>query len=445
MRVQLLLPLLCLLFTGMPARAAAPTLPVTATPSSPPVTGAPVAAPADTAPPVGNCPPATLPPHFHDARHLSESGKLLAGLPLDPDGPLATLAVRASVAQHQRSFLDTWNRFNAERADPAMAWYEQELAELPWVDETIYYPFSGPDSLYPMLFFPRARNYLMAGLEPVGMLPDLNQLSETELSQGLGQLRHSLRAILAFSFFRTNDMQAELKRNRLPGVLPIITLFLHQRGYELRSVSTIVLEPNGQTCVVAPTDQAYRDPTRIPGVVVRFSRVGESEVRRMVYFQVDLSNEGLRKSPHYLAWVRALMPRVTYLKAASYLMHNPYFSTIRDFITTESEIVLQDDSGIPLRAFPAETWDWRLYGSYQQPIALFANRLQPDLRAAYQQKDNRVALPFGIGYQHRRDTSNLQRFMRRPPAPVEPAAPADAQPIVAPPAATPNATPRSGG
>jgi hypothetical protein len=390
------------------------------------------------------CAPATLPAHFNDARMLSESGKLLAGLPLDPQGPLATLAVRGSVAQHQRAFLDTWNRFNAERADPAMAWYEQELAELPWVDETIYYPFSGPDSLYPMLFFPRARNYLMAGLEPVGMLPDLNQLSETELSQGLGQLRHSLRAILAFSFFRTNDMQAELKHNRLPGVLPIITLFLHQRGYELRSVSTIVLEPNGQTCVVAPEDQAYRDPTRIPGVVVRFSRVGESEVRRMVYFQVDLSNEGLRKSPHYLSWVDALMPRVTYLKAASYLMHNPYFSTIRDFITRESEIVLQDDSGIPLKAFPAETWDWRLYGSYQQPIPLFANRLQPDLRAAYQRKDNRVALPFGIGYQHRRDTSNLQRFTRRPPAPVEPAAPAEAQSAVAPPTATPTTPAASG-
>jgi hypothetical protein len=409
-------------------------------------TSTPTAAPSSAAVVNDSCAPATLPAHFNDARHLSESGKLLAGLPLDPQGPLATLAVRGSVAQHQRAFLDTWNRFNAERADPAMAWYEQELAELPWVDETIYYPFSGPDSLYPMLFFPRARNYLMAGLEPVGMLPDLNQLSETELSQGLGQLRHSLRAILAFSFFRTNDMQAELKRNRLPGVLPIITLFLHQRGYELRSVSTIVLEPNGQTCVVAPEDQAYRDPTRIPGVVVRFSRVGESEVRRMVYFQVDLSNEGLRKSPHYLTWIDALMPRVTYLKAASYLMHNPYFSTIRDFITRESEIVLQDDSGIPLKAFPAETWDWRLYGSYHQPIALFANRAQPDLRAAYQQKDNRVALPFGIGYQHRRDTSNLQRFSRRPPAPAEPSAPA-----VAPPTATPvtpaasGASPRPGG
>lgn len=442
MRVPLLLSLLCLLSAGLPAQASTP-------PSAPPVVAAPVTpapvaatAPADSTPPAASCTPATLPAHFNDARHLSESGKLLAGLPLDPQGPLATLAVRGSVAQHQRAFLDTWNRFNAERADPAMAWYEQELAELPWVDETIYYPFSGPDSLYPMLFFPRARNYLMAGLEPVGMLPDLNQLSETELSQGLGQLRHSLRAILAFSFFRTLDMQAELKHNRLPGVLPIITLFLHQRGYELRSVSTIVLEPNGQTCVVAPEDLAYRDPTRIPGVVVRFSRVGESEVRRMVYFQVDLSNEGLRKSPHYLTWVDALMPRVTYLKAASYLMHNPYFSTIRDFITRESEIVLQDDSGIPLKAFPAETWDWRLYGSYHQPIPLFANRVQPDLRAAYQHKDNRVALPFGIGYQHRRDTSNLQRFMRRPPAPAEPSPVAPASPTTVP--ATP-ATPRPGG
>ena len=35
------------------------------------------------------------------------------------------------------------------------------------------YMFSGPDFLYATSFFPNAATYVLAGLEPVGQIPDL--------------------------------------------------------------------------------------------------------------------------------------------------------------------------------------------------------------------------------------------------------------------------------
>ena len=35
------------------------------------------------------------------------------------------------------------------------------------------YMFSGPDFLYATSFFPNASTYVLAGLEPVGAVPDL--------------------------------------------------------------------------------------------------------------------------------------------------------------------------------------------------------------------------------------------------------------------------------
>ncbi len=37
----------------------------------------------------------------------------------------------------------------------------------------MYYMFAGPDFLYANIFFPYANTYILAGLEPVGQVPDL--------------------------------------------------------------------------------------------------------------------------------------------------------------------------------------------------------------------------------------------------------------------------------
>jgi hypothetical protein len=86
-----------------------------------------------------------------------------------------------------------------------------------------------------------------------------------------------------------------------------------------------------------------------------------------------------------------------FLKAASYLLHQTSFSTIRDLILANTKTLLQDDSGVPFNFLNDSTWNVQLFGKYTKPIGLFAGRIQPDLKKAFA-TNAPAELPFRIGY-----------------------------------------------
>ena len=92
-------------------------------------------------------------------------------------------------------------------------------------------------------------------------------------------------------------------------------------------------------------------------------------------------------------------------------MHKPGFSMVRGIVLDRAGLVVQDDSGIPFQAFQSGQWNGRLFGTYAQPIPIFRDWTQQALREAYA-RDARP-LDTGIGYSHRRGTSNLQLFEKR--------------------------------
>jgi hypothetical protein len=95
-----------------------------------------------------------------------------------------------------------------------------------------------------------------------------------------------------------------------------------------------------------------------------------------------------------------------FAKAASYLMHGGNFTTVRDFLLTHTSTIVQDDSGIPLKAFPTDRWIVLGYGTYNRPIDLFKDKYQPDLAALFQQSQ-RDPLPFSFGYTWKKNESSL--------------------------------------
>ena len=96
-----------------------------------------------------------------------------------------------------------------------------------------------------------------------------------------------------------------------------------------------------------------------------------------------------------------------YLKAASYLLHEAYFSRIRSFLLNQAASVLQDDSGIPFRFFRAGDWRLWLFGTYSGTLDIFAKHYQSDLQAAFATPGAALPLPFGTGYKWRLGESNL--------------------------------------
>lgn len=326
---------------------------------------------------------------------FTDTAKFLAGMQLDNNSPLARFQKSNTWLNHRQYFENTWTKLETQQLTKVRQWSQQEAKQVNEMSASVFYPFSGPDFLYAYSFFPKGKEYFLIGLEPVGKVLDLTA-SERDYNQKLQEVRSSLYAILQFSFFRTNDMKVDLQKQ---GVLPILYVFLARTQNRILDVQNIGIDKDGKI-------QKF-EKGMISGVKIAFVPEGESQPRTLYYFSGDLSDDGLKKRPEFNQFIKGIDKNITYLKAASYLMHNDSFSEIRKNILTQSKHVLQDDSGIYLKAFDNSKWNLKFYGAYTNPISLFSGSYQRDLRRVYSTNKNIKPLNFGIGYKVAASDSNL--------------------------------------
>lgn len=336
--------------------------------------------------------------------------RFISGLPVDSDEVPDRLIQSSAYKNQQAFFRKRWAELEPSRLDPMRKWSSTELKGAREAAETLFYPFGGPDFLHAFTFFPDANRYIMFGLEPAGKLPGINTMSTAETKDLLHLVRHSLFAVLEWSFFRTNDMKVDLIKSRM-GAAPLILAFMARSGNEVLKFDYVQLNANGD---LVPAQMNGLNPayTGIPGIRIFFRQSESDAPQEVIYFSLDVSDSAYAKNKRLHNFVKKQPSVVTYLKAASYLMHYATFDQIRSLIINESKYVLQTDSGIPVRYFKSSVWSIRLYGNYVRPIPLFRKRHQTDLRSAYV-KGPRYALPYGIGYHYRKGTSNLMLAKRK--------------------------------
>ena len=202
--------------------------------------------------------------------------------------------------------------------------------------------------------------------------------------------REATRTQMQIGYFITKDMKTDLDASVLRGVTPVVLATVSLMGGTVLNVNAMPAGPY----------QAVRVDYR--------NAAGDSNT--VIYVCGDLSNGGFR---NYRAFLDSYGRGSTYFKAASYLMHDDYFSQARDYFLAASNNVIEDDSGIPYRFFAPGQWDVHCYGNYEAPIPLFAKHMQNDLREAYLAVPNRPLLPFGSGYHYATETANLIHAVRR--------------------------------
>jgi hypothetical protein len=299
-----------------------------------------------------------------------------------------------------------WNYLDRVRLSAMRNWGNNELGSLRNETQTVFYPFSGPDVLYADTFFPNSKYLLMAGLEPVGTMPDLAKLEEEgKLGAYLAQVKTSLSTILAASFFKTKDMKNDFNNQLVDGLMPALVVFLGRQGYTIDGIEYVSLDHDG-------TLHTRGEKSGAPGVQISYFQGDRSDMRILCYFQTDLGNDGLKSNPGFVHMMKRLAPGVTYLKAASYLLYEDYFSTIRNGILDNSLGVVEDDSGIPFRYFDPKKWNVIPYGDYTGPIPLFKEHYQPDLSDFYAHTSHQ-SLPFGSGYKYVASGSSLLVVKKR--------------------------------
>jgi hypothetical protein len=340
------------------------------------------------------------------AEHASanDTARFLAGMPPAPDSPLAPLTKDSSWQQHARTFDGAFERLEQRQLSRIRAWSASNLGSAP---PTVYYMFSGPDFLYANAFYPNAKTYVLCALEPVGTVPDLTTLRGS-VGGSLAQLRFSLSSILSYSFFITHRMKSELRVGRVNGTLPILYVFLARSGKTIREVTPVRIDDEG---AVQPDVEGLRgvNSNAARGVKIVFAG-DDGEARTLYYFSTNIADDGVRNSK-FLKFAESLAPGGGLIKSASYLPHSGGFTKIRDFLLTNASMMVQDDSGIPLRYYDRKKWDLQPFGHYLGPIGVFPGRYQSEYAVLFR---NSRPIDFGVGYRWRPGETNLLLAIKKP-------------------------------
>lgn len=340
---------------------------------------------------------------FYLAGMAQEEGSTL-GL-TDSNGAWKKYAAKADAS---------WERFNSNKLHKMSSWIDAELKEVHEQTETVFYPFSGPDFLNMFTFFPDAKKYIMIGLEPIGLIPELKKIPKDSLHNYFGAIQQSLYSILNLSFFKTIDMAEDFKSEQLDGIVTDLFIFIVRTGNTIVDVRPIEINEQGTIVHGDYISAAEVDKNKIYGIEITFESDKDTIQKTLHYFSADLWDRSLPKHSGFLHYLKNQDPVTSYLKSASYLMHKDYFSIVRKIILTQSKFLLQDDSGIPYHFFSPSVWDIKLYGSYDKPINLFKNWYQEDLKTVYNDSSRTIkSLNFGIGYNWQISRSNLMLAGRK--------------------------------
>jgi hypothetical protein len=191
-------------------------------------------------------------------------------------------------------------------------------------------------------------------------------------------------------------------------VLPILYTCIARADKSINNVSFGSLNSGGVFEEAAPG----RRGGSTPGVRIRYTDNQSGNAQTLYYFTTDISDGGIKATPGFLKFCQRLGTGASFLKSPSYLLFENGFATIRNFILDHSNMIVQDDSGIPLAYFDPNKWNLRFFGVYLGPIDMFKQHYQPRLSELYQQM-NPPPLDFGFGYRWNYKEANLSVATRK--------------------------------
>ncbi|GMT49261.1 MAG: hypothetical protein IEMM0008_0800 [bacterium] len=336
------------------------------------------------------------------SRLYSESARLLAGLKVPRKSQFYKWSVQRTYLRYKKYSDDLWRLFQAPNIRKIRRWRKVNLPKN--YNSTIFYPFSGPDVINMIAFFPNAQNYIMFGLEKPGVIPKPHKLPFWKALSELWTLHQAMHSILRVNFFKTKKMARDLGSSTFSGTTGIMMFFLAKLEYQVMDVRQIWIDSKGR--VVVSTSKA-KGKNWIPGIEISFQQSKNAPMQRIRYFSVNVKNPMLKSHHNFTRFLNGQKPFTTMIKSASYLLHfDSRYSKIRDLILDNSDSILQDDSGVPIRHFTASKWNITYFGHYIRPIRFFAGLYQKVLRRNMA-KQSKGRLPFSYGYDYKKGQSNL--------------------------------------
>lgn len=280
---------------------------------------------------------------------------------------------------------------------------------------TVVYPFGGGDLLTALTVYPDARDVTTLSLEHAGDPRRLPTLSDAKvLADSLEQVRATTNGLLHANDSKTENLMKG-QRGELPGQLAFFLLGLAVHGYEPVQLRYFWINPDGTLHYVTPGDIAavekenaklLRGQWTAPDfsrafsnselVFVRKGGDPAREARTHRHIAFDLSDGGLKKNPGVLAFLGAKGPVAAMTKAASYLLWNDAFSSIRGYLLKHMVFMVSDSTGIPPRIAKAAGFTQETWGRFAGSFLPASDKINDDFRELWARfPKNRLKFRFG--------------------------------------------------
>jgi len=367
---------------------------------------------------------AVLPAPSRNTR-WQEQALLLAGRPLPPESPFYELSVCPSFRRHAEAMQVFWEQVRKDSLDAMISWREKNVPRN-LVRNPVFYPLSGADYLNAYALFPQAPQYTFIALEAPGTMPDLYQMTETEREAGLAAIRRAVATVASVNYMKSKILRKELSNTYIPGTLPVFLLLAGGLGHIVDDVRPVILDESGNirdswwdsanSSPQVPRKQSVASVVRGLRMVVRDPESGQSKV--IIYLQVRLRKEAVSTATREGKYLRGIHNCNTIFKAAVYLLHNDEYDAVREFVLDRSDLILQDDSGLPYRLFRPEDWAEHLFGSYTRipPLGGIPDPpQQPVLAKRFRESSEPLLFPYGYGVLQGKGKSNLMLFVKKSP------------------------------
>ncbi len=336
---------------------------------------------------------------YKNSQYLNETAAFLAGTDISPRSPLYPLTQNDQYRVFRQYIGGVWEQYKNRNLKNIESWRKKHIRSEG--SDLLMYPFSGPDILNALAFFPGADEYVMIGLELPGNVPDPLHYQGPAIYAELWKIKNALRTILQLNLFRTIEMMADFKADSYSNITGIMMFFLARYEYQILDIQKVYIDHDGNIKYGMPKP----GEKETDGVEFTFRKKTGSFIQVARFFSVDLSDGSLSHLRGFSSFLSRKRGFTTFLKSASYLLSYDNFRVLRSYLLAGSSLIVQEDSGIPYKYFFDKEWTMNFFGTYRV-IEIFTNRFQRDLDAVIKRK-NSGQIPFDFGYGFIPEKSNI--------------------------------------
>lgn len=307
--------------------------------------------------------------------------------------------------------------------------------------DSVVYPFGGGDLVTALTTYPAAKEITTLSLELVGDPRRIRGMGSAALTRSLRQLREELNELYYLDDYSRSETLKKTQRGDLPGELGLFLAGLYIHGFEPVGLRYFHIDEDGSLHYLTAEEIAEIDTTvaknrkatwtppdfseAFANAEISFRPVGGGALRVHRHIAQNLSDEPLAKSPGVLKHLARKGKVAAMTKAASYLLWQDAFSSMRGYLVENMAFMISDSTGMPPSIVTRGGFVQEAYGKYSGSLLKANPAIDREFRALWKAQPERK-LPFRYGYASGKE--NHLVVTRRPdaPAPVPDAGTPDA-------------------